>query len=100
MRFWLGVLFGVLVIEPVVVTETHYEFFVREEQVPWQYDSTPTPVLDSFVDWDRFDQENECLWVFLQDSGLDITLENVIIAGNWTDANGGACFVIGENHEG
>jgi hypothetical protein len=58
-----------------------------------------TPILDGLVDWVEQDRQDECLWRFLQASGVELTLETVMAAGVWTDALGGACRVIGEDDE-
>lgn len=97
MKFWLGVLFSTLVISPIpeVLVETIIETEVVH--VSTVYDSTPTPVIDSMIDWDEQDRQNDCLWFYLQELGWEITFENVILAGSWADANGGACLLIGED---
>ena len=97
MKFWLGVLFSTLVISPIpeVLVETIIETEVVH--VSTVYDSTPTPVIDSMIDWDEQDRQNDCLWFYLKQLGWEITFENVILAGSWADANGGACLLIGEN---
>lgn len=97
MKFWLGVLFSTLVISPIpeVLVETIIETEVVH--VSTVYDSTPTPVIDSLIDWDEQDRQNDCLWFYLKQLGWEITFENVILAGSWADANGGACLLIGEN---
>jgi hypothetical protein len=96
-KFWLGVLFSTLVISPIpeVLVETIIETEVVH--VSTVYDSTPTPVIDSMIDWDEQDRQNDCLWFYLQELGWEITFENVILAGSWADANGGACLLIGED---
>ena len=58
-----------------------------------------TPILDSLVDWDAWERETECLWEFLRASGVELSLASVLAAGDWTDALGGACLVIGEHNE-
>ena len=97
MKFWLGVLFSTLVILPIpeVLVETIIETEVVH--VSTVYDSTPTPVIDSLIDWDEQDRQNDCLWFYLKQLGWEITFENVILAGSWADANGGACLLIGED---
>jgi hypothetical protein len=95
MRFWVGVLFALLSLDPLPVTviETEYDYMVTVVEVEAQ--RTPTPVLDSLVDWEEQDRQNECLWTFLQENEIEITLRNVLAAGEWTDINGGACALIG-----
>jgi hypothetical protein len=65
-----------------------------DEALEWE-----TPVIDALVDWDEVDRQTDCLWDFLQASGVEITLQTVVAAGAWTDALGGACLVIGEDDE-
>ena len=97
MKFWLGVLFGILVISPI--PEVFVDTIIKTEvvHVSTVYDSTPTPVIDSLIDWDEQDRQNDCLWFYLKQLGWEITFENVILAGSWADANGGACLLIGED---
>lgn len=100
MRFWLGVLFSMLVISPI--PEVFVETIIKTEvvHVSTAYDSTPTPVIDSLIDWDEQERQNECLWFYLQQLEWEITLDNVLLAGEWADANGGACLLIGEDDAG
>lgn len=77
--------------------ETTTQLVVR--QVAVQTDEVETPYADSLIDWDEQDRQNDCLWEFLQDSDVELTLETVIAAGDWTDALGGACAAIGEASE-
>jgi len=74
------------------------EVFVRTVEVE-EVEYRPTPIADSLVDWVDLERQTECLWEFLQASGVDLTLQNVMAAGTWTDALGGACLVIGEDDE-
>jgi hypothetical protein len=97
-KFWIGVLFSLLVISP-----TPEVFAVVETEVVYvstAYDSTPTPVIDSMIDWEEQDRQNECLWHYLKQLEWEITFDNVILAGSWADANGGACLLIGEDDAG
>lgn len=100
MRFWLGVLFSMLVMSPI--PEVFVETIIETEvvHVSTVYDSTPTPVIDSLIDWDEQERQNECLWFYLQQLEWEITLDNVLLAGEWADANGGACLLIGEDDAG
>jgi hypothetical protein len=103
-KFWLGVLFSILVISPIpevfAVIDTEVDVVeTKVIDVPSVYDSTPTPVIDSMIDWEEQDRQNECLWLYLQQLGWEITFDNVILAGSWADANGGACLLIGEDDE-
>jgi hypothetical protein len=98
-KFWLGVLFSTLVISPTpeVFVETITETEVLRMKTV--YDSTPTPVIDSLIDWEEQDRQNDCLWFYLKQLGWEITFDNVMLAGSWADANGGACLLIGEDDE-
>ena len=82
--------------ETVVVEET---LVMRDTFHYIEPQPTPTPIADSLIDWDEQERQNLCLWTFLQESGVELTFENVIAAGDWTDALGGACAVIGEYDE-
>lgn len=75
--------------------ETSTQLVVR--QVAVQTDEVETPYADSLIDWDEQDRQNDCLWKFLQDADVELTLDTVIAAGDWTDALGGACAAIGED---
>jgi hypothetical protein len=96
-KFWLGVLATFLVISPIAETVTEYETFVRTVHLAPERASTP--IADSLVDWDRLEAESDCLWEFLQTHGVELTLQTVLAAGDWTDALGGACLVMGEDDE-
>jgi hypothetical protein len=74
-----------------------YELFIQVERPAEQV--WETPIADSLVDWVEVDRETECLWVMLQEYGVELTFENVWAAGVWTDALGGACLLIGEDDE-
>jgi hypothetical protein len=56
----------------------------------------PNPDVDLLIDWDEVDRQTECLWRFLQQAEVELTLQSVLAAGEWTDALGGACHVMGE----
>ena len=56
-----------------------------------------TPIADSLVDWDEQERQSDCLWTFMQDSELELSLEMVWAAGEVADALGGACYLIGED---
>ena len=75
--------------------QTNTQLVVR----PYMVEAEPfdTPYADSLIDWDEQDRQNDCLWEFLQASGVELTLQTVIAAGDWTDALGGACEAIGED---
>ena len=93
MKFAAGLLTAMLLVqpvqEPVPVEPT---FAVHENDVP-------TPVLDSYTDVDEAERQGLCLWEWMQAEGLEITLKSVLVAGEWTDLNGGACLLIGEDDE-
>ena len=82
------------VYETVVVTQTQHEPTEWEKAL-----EVSTPIADSLVDWQELERQTDCLWELLQDTGVEITLDVVLAAGTWTDALGGACFVIGEDDE-
>ena len=61
-----------------------------------------TPVIDSLfltdAEIEEIERESDCLFDWLQEQvGWEITLERVLAAGYWTDALGGACYVMGED---
>jgi len=56
-----------------------------------------TPHADRLVDWDDVERQTECLWEFLRAHDVELTLATVVAAGDWTDALGGACLVMGED---
>lgn len=78
--------------DPVTVVE--YQVVIRE--VPVVVEHVPTPIADSLVDWEGFEEQTDCLWELLQVTEVPITLEIVLAAGTWTDARGGACAVLEE----
>jgi hypothetical protein len=77
--------------------QTHYQVVVQTVEV--EVPSGQTPVIDSMIDWEKQDKENECLWNFMQEFELEITFDMVWAAGKVTDALGGACLVMGDNDE-
>ena len=99
MKFAAGMLTALLTVQPAPQVETVTETVVRPVQMPDMAGRMGTPILDSFVDWDELDRQNDCLWEFLQAHDVELTLESVWAAGEWTDALGGACLVIGEDDE-
>jgi hypothetical protein len=84
----LGVWVG-LAAAPVTVLETAVH-------VP----DVPTPFADSLVDWDEHERQTACLWDFLQAHNIELTLQNVLTAGDWTDMHGGACAMMGDGDDG
>lgn len=99
MRFAAGMLTALLVVQPTPQVETVTETVVRPVEMPDMAGRTATPILDSLIDWDEMDRQNDCLWQFLQQHDVELTLESVWAAGEWTDALGGACLVIGDDDE-
>lgn len=94
MKFWLGVLVTLLVFAPrEVAGATQYQVIVRE--LPAKREVAPADI-DS-VSVREAERQGLCLWEFMSRRGLDITLENVLVSGEWTDINGGACYLIGED---
>jgi hypothetical protein len=82
-------------LEPTRVTR------VLSRTVPVEVEPSPveTPHADRLVDWADVERQTECLWEFLRAHGVELTLATVVAAGDWTDALGGACLVIGEDDE-
>jgi len=80
-----------VVVEETLVTRDTFHY-IHPEPEP-----EPTPIADSRIDWVEQERQNACLWEFLQASGVELTLQSVLAAGEWTDALGGACAVIGED---
>jgi len=76
--------------------EANTQLVVRQVAVQTETE-TETPYADSLIDWDEQDRQNDCLWQFLQDAEVELTLDTVIAAGDWTDALGGACAAIGDD---
>jgi hypothetical protein len=96
-KFWAGVLFGLMVMDPLPVHTV--ETVLRVVEVEPAVELVATPLADGLVDWVEADRQTDCLWEFLQASGVEITLQTVMAAGTWTDALGGACLLIGEEDE-
>jgi hypothetical protein len=93
----MGVLVCLLCIHPVAEVVVEYETIIDKVYIPGERASTP--LIDSMIDWDDFDRQTECLWQLLQERELEITYDIVIAAGICSDANGGACAMIGEKDE-
>jgi hypothetical protein len=94
----VGVLFGPTA-DPVQVWQVE-TFVAPAEPVTWRdWEQVETPVLDSLVDVDEFERQSACLWEFMREHGLDITVPAVMAAGEWTDLHGGACAMIGADDE-
>ena len=78
--------------EPVTVSQP--DVIIRTVVVEPE---TVTPFADSLIDWDEHERQSDCLWTFMQDFELELTLEMVWAAGEVADAFGGACYLIGED---
>jgi len=97
-RFWLGVFTSLLVVSPSTVKVPYYETFVREMEV--QPEWVETPIIDSLItdkEWVEIERQGLCLYNYLKIHNIDITLENVLTVGDYTDIMGGACYLIGED---
>jgi hypothetical protein len=70
-----------------------------ETVVALHVDEPETPYADSMVDVVEAERQGECLWVWMREQQVELTLESVLAAGYWTDALGGACYLIGEDDE-
>ena len=70
-----------------------YETIVQVVEVEKPYEPLPRGEhrIDSEIDWDEVDRKTDCIWDILQTDELDITLENVLIVGDWVDINPKAC---------
>jgi hypothetical protein len=89
---------------PDIEAEPTVQVVERVVEVPatWEdHVAVETPVIDSLLteeDWAEIDRQSDCLFDWLQEQvGYEITLERVLAAGYWTDALGGACYVMGED---
>jgi len=95
MKFWAGVLASLLVLSPRVEPGTvHYETIVHRVS---SSEEKAEPAEFEGHDINEAERQGMCLWDFMNDRGIEITLENVLVSGNWTDMRGGACFLIGED---
>ena len=100
MKFWLGVLAALLVFAPrEVAGATQYQTVVKTVHVEQDVELNETIERSDSVSVREAERQGMCLWHFMREQGLEITLENVIVSGEWTDINGGACFLIGEDDE-
>jgi hypothetical protein len=93
--FVVGLAFGWHATVPTV----HQELVTEVRTVPaimpaMAGEPAPNPDVDLLIDWDEVDRQTECLWRFLQQHRIEITLANVITAGDWTDMHGGACAMM------
>lgn len=98
MKFWLGVLATLLVFAPrEVAGATQYETFTETVYIEQDVGLNRTIERLNETSVREAERQGMCLWEFMQRRGLDITLENVLVSGEWTDINGGACYLIGED---
>lgn len=98
MKFWLGVLATLLVFTPRgVAGATHYETFTETVYMEKDVSFNRTVERLSEASINEAERQGMCLWEFMQRRGLDITLENVLVSGEWTDINGGACYLVGQD---
>lgn len=56
-----------------------------------------TPFADSVTDVAEAERQGACLWVWMREQDVELTLQSVLAAGYWTDELGGACLLIGED---
>ena len=76
--------------------QTAHQVFVREVTPEWD---AYTFAVDARLDLDELDRQGHCLWEFMREHGVEVTLENVFVVGDYTDVMGGACYLIGEDDE-
>jgi len=81
---------------PAVITEPYVVVQVVE-MAPAVHEGTP--IADSLLDWAEVDRQTDCLWDFLQERQIELTLSNIVTAGDWTDMHGGACAVMGRDSD-
>lgn len=73
--------------EPEVIHETFVRTVEVEAERPWvDYSREPRPDYD--------EAEGYCLYDLMVLQGHELTLQNVITAGDWADMNGGACALL------
>ena len=96
----VGFMAGIVVtmmLTPDAETEVRYQTVVRTEEVVVEVEPEPQPEPDRPVGWVDFDEmarQDRCLFDLMQRDGYDISMANVIRAGEWADANGGACALL------
>lgn len=93
MRFLAGFLTAALLVQPAG------EPVPVEATMAVHMGKLDTPLLDSITDVDEAERQGECLWVWMRDQQVELTLESVLAAGYWTDTLGGACYLIGDDDE-
>ena len=74
-------------------TVTEYQVIFREPP------RASTPYADSLTDVEEAERQGACLWEWMRQQGVEFTLDSVMAAGYWTDVQGGACLLIGEDDE-
>ena len=89
-----GLAFVLLVRDTPV--QTAHQVFVRQAEPVWD---DYTFSVDAGLDLDELDRQAECLWEFMRAEGIEVTLENVFVVGDYSDVRGGACRLIGEDDE-
>ena len=96
LRFTLGVMFATLAFGPVpeIVTVVETVTVVEAPAI-----SEPESSVDYLLDFDEIERQSLCLWHFMVQEELEITLESVLAAGAWSDLHGGACALMGEDDE-
>ena len=77
--------------------QTAHQVFVRDTTPEWEDYSFR---VDAQLDLDELDRQGYCLWEFMRAEGIEVTLENVFVVGDYTDVRGGACRLIGEDDGG
>lgn len=96
-----GMVAAVLWPEPQVVVRQ----VVEQVEVPatWEdHVKVETPTVDALIsdeEWLEIDRQNDCLYDYLQASGVELTLQTVMAAADWTYALGGPCAAIGADDE-
>ena len=96
MRFAAGVLFALLAFHPREVTTTEYQVIVVEVEA--ERPPAESPVIDELINFDieESERQSDCLWHLLRYWQLEITLDNVLIAGAWADLHDGPCAMMEE----
>jgi len=99
-RFLLGVVVGLVLLTPLGSVHSETVTIVEQVEMTWEeWRRVETPLSDSLVDWDEVDRQSVCLFEFLMREGIELTVGNIVLAGDWTDMMGGACHLIGEDDD-